>query len=99
MQLPEIHIIDVHTLQRAMQLLCRFAYGASIGLSRHKELRAVAGQPGSDTSFSLSITGSHIDMVDPVCHQHLQRTVCLLLRDAAKRRGSKDGAGTQMARS
>src|SRR6266702_3169388 len=96
MQLPQIHIIDAHAFQGAVQFLFCLSHCTSISLRRHVELRAIPVQPGSDAQFSISVARRYVNVIDPVLEQYLQRAVCLLLCNMTERCRSENSACAQM---
>src|SRR5438105_11648864 len=82
-----------------MQLLAGFRSSAFAGLGGQKKPVGVAFEPWCDAQLSVAIAASHVDVVDLVLQQHLERLVGNILRNAAQRRGSKDDAGAHVASS
>src|SRR5260370_22373622 len=79
-----------------MQFLFCLLRCSRISLRRHVELRAIAGQPGSDAQLSISVARRQVKVIDPVLKQYLQRAVGLLLCDMTERCGSENSACAHM---
>src|SRR6185437_11883462 len=66
---------------------------ALAGLRGQEERVRVAAQPGGDVQFGVAVSGGHVDLVDAVGEQHIQRTVGVALGSAAERGRAEDRTG------
>ena len=92
MQLPQVHIINAHALQGAVQFLFCLLCCTGTSFRCYKELRAVLGKPWGDAQFCISVACRAVYVIDPIALQYLQRAVRLLLCDSAESSGSKNSA-------
>ena len=71
MQLDHIDLLDLHTLERGVQLRLGLSRRAVTRLGGQKYFTAMLGQPRCQTQFGLSITGRNVYMVNAIAAHHV----------------------------
>src|SRR5215510_14194788 len=82
--------IDTQAFERAMDLLPRVLVEALTSLGSQEEILTMPCHPWANTQFSIPIAGRNIDMINAVCEEDVEHTICLCLGGAAKRRRTKE---------
>src|SRR5437870_1051701 len=59
-QLPQVNMVDLHTLERALQVLARLISATLAGLGGEEKLVRVALQPGRNTELRVAVTRGHV---------------------------------------
>src|SRR5438270_1238673 len=81
-----------------MQLLFCLVSTAFAGLGGNEESIRIALQPWRQAQLGVAIARGHVEMVDLVREQHVERPICDIVRDTSERRTTEDDARALMTR-